>query len=69
MRNNVQGRPRTVAFILVCAVFIMVLGMTPLHAGKCEDAFIRCIHDPFWQTIVGSVYCGNGYVFCRKYVK
>jgi len=69
MKIDIMKRKRIVTCVLLCVMWMIAMGITPLQAGKCEDAFMRCIHDPFWMHMFGSLYCANGYVFCVKYVK
>jgi hypothetical protein len=53
-----------VVLIFFCA------GVTGLHSGACESAFLRCSSDPYWQAVAfGVVYCVTGYVFCKKYIE
>ncbi len=55
---------------LVIVVFFLCIGMSDLHSGECEKAFMRCTEDPFWRaTPFGVVYCITGYVFCKKYIE
>lgn len=57
--------------VLTLAVMLCVLEAIPLQAGRiCEDALMRCLDDPFNQAIgyIGTVYCGIGWAFCKKYI-
>lgn len=41
-----------------------------LDAMACEDGFNRCMSNPVYSSIhVGTLYCGLGYLFCKKYVE
>lgn len=57
------------ALILICLVFGM--NVVSMQAGGCEDAFLRCLYDPFnlVNQISGGVYCLSGYIFCKKYIE
>jgi hypothetical protein len=59
--------------ITIGMVFIVLFfcsGMIDLHSGECENAFLRCSSDPYWQAVAfGVVYCMIGYVFCLKYIE
>ena len=59
----------TVPLIFTCLVFC--LNAVPLEAGRCEDAFMRCMNDPFiiMTAMTGGIYCGAGYLFCKKYIE
>ena len=55
-----------ILIILVCAGAFSPL----LQAGKCEEAFTKCLHDPINQmTLTGPLSCGLGYLFCKKYIE
>ena len=56
-----------IIFIVLLAV---LLGLSPMEikAGNCEKAFLNCVYDPF-LNIIASVFCLNGYVFCKKYIE
>jgi len=54
------------------AIFSLVLGLlfsfvvVDLQAGRCENAFNRCM----WEVgFVSPMYCGAGWVFCKKYIE
>jgi hypothetical protein len=66
-------RLRAAAFLLLAAGFLAILA-PGIHAAVCEEAFIRCIYDPDvnqFMNFMGSgvIYCGLGYVFCKKYIE
>ncbi len=61
---------RKISFLLVG--LILFLGMSALYvqAKECENAFLKCARDPVVMTsLVGGLYCGIGYIFCKKYIE
>jgi len=47
------------------------IGAPPqLRASVCEEALFRCLDDFFNQVLgpFGTVYCGIGFAFCKKYI-
>ncbi|MFW6137382.1 MAG: hypothetical protein ACOC5U_04810 [Candidatus Aminicenantaceae bacterium] len=57
--------------IIIVSVAVSLAAFSPaLEAGKCEDAFLKCINDPV-NTMVpnGQLTCGLGYLFCKKYIE
>ena len=68
MKN--RKRTKGVAIGMALIVLFFCAGMTELHSGDCEDAFLRCSYDPYWQAVpFGVVYCMIGYAFCLKYIE
>jgi len=71
-------RAMTSKFRKGAAVALLVLGLglglglgsADLRAGVCEDAFVRCIGDLYNQVLggFGTIYCGVGFAFCKKYI-
>jgi hypothetical protein len=67
-RKNITGKGLAVGLLFV--FLFLFAGTTALHSGGCEQAFLRCIHDPYWQAVpFGIVYCSTGYAFCLKYIE
>jgi len=62
-------KTKTAIFMLFMLICFFIQAM-PLQSARCEAGFFRCIEDPFWaSSYLGTVYCLNGYVFCKKYVE
>lgn len=51
--------------VMLFVIIFAGLGGLCLHAGTCEDAFARCMVDVGWTS---PLYCGVGWVFCKKYI-
>jgi hypothetical protein len=53
------------------AVFILLLSFLalPVEARSCEQALLDCWDDYSWMALAGAVFCGTGYLFCKKYVR
>ena len=67
---------RSKRFRILAATLIFVglaLGMNviSLEAGGCEDAYLRCVYDPYilLNGLFGGMYCASGYLFCKKYIE
>jgi len=58
-----------VTLTALCVVFGLVTGLAvpELHAGPCEDAYKRCVATIGYSPV--SMYCGVGWVFCKKYIE
>jgi hypothetical protein len=55
---------------LIFLVLFFGVGMIDVRSAECENAFMRCTSDPYWQAVAfGVVYCVTGYVFCKKYIE
>lgn len=68
--NHTNKRKKGITIGMVFIVLFLCIGMTELHSGECEKAFLRCTYDPIWQAAAfGIVYCGTGYLFCKKYIE
>lgn len=53
--------------VVFCLVFALHVGY--VGAASCEDGLVRCMHDPInTVTYGGGIYCGIGYLFCKKYI-
>lgn len=58
--------------LLIICLAMISLSFTPLNAGKCEDALIKCLKD--WGIVdiinpIGKIkYCARGYIFCLRYL-
>jgi len=67
-RTNIIMKGFTIGMVFM--VLFLCIGMIDLHSGGCENAFMRCSQDPYWQAVAfGVVYCVTGYVFCKKYIE
>lgn len=62
---------RIFAIPLIFTCLVLCMNVVSMEAGGCEDAFMRCIYDPFilMNTMTGGIYCGAGYLFCKKYIE
>ena len=61
---------KKIAFILVIFTIFISLSAVSLEAGRCEEAFFRCLDDPFWKAApFGIIFCATGYFFCKKYIE
>lgn len=73
MKKNDRMRKAVAVGLAVGLAWVLLFlcaGMISLHAGDCEEAFIKCIYDPYWQAVpFGVVYCATGYAFCLKYIE
>lgn len=53
--------------VVFCLIFSLQVGY--VEAAGCEDALVRCMYDPINSvTFGGAIYCGIGYLFCKKYM-
>ncbi len=69
MRSTFRRKKRWLS-----AAFLVFLALgwvsVDLSAGGCEKGFFMCVSDPYWQaTPFGVVFCGSGYLFCKKYIE
>lgn len=62
-------RLKKVTIILVIFALVYGIQAIPMHARSCEEAFFLCWDDYHWMSYIGVVYCGVGYMFCKKYVQ
>ncbi|HNQ80310.1 MAG: hypothetical protein PHF93_07490 [Acidobacteriota bacterium] len=66
MKNLRRLMFRSAAVLLL---LVFAAGAAVLEAGVCLDAYTLCMLDPRNSaTLVGSLYCANGFVFCVRYV-
>jgi hypothetical protein len=67
-----RGGGRIAASALLAAFLGSGLGIgaPPVRAGVCEEALVRCLDDLYNQIFgpFGTVYCGIGFAFCKKYI-
>lgn len=66
-RKMLRRNHPIVIFVLVAAIFFA--GTAGVQAGRCEQALQRCLHDPLWMNMIGSLFCLNGYIFCKTYIE
>jgi hypothetical protein len=70
MRGKSKKNAKRIAVFMAVVFFLAGAYPALLKAGNCEIAFYRCINDPLWVgNFLGQVYCGTGYLFCKKYVE
>ncbi|MCJ7682217.1 MAG: hypothetical protein MUP70_15940 [Candidatus Aminicenantes bacterium] len=70
MKKNKKYQKGNRLFVVVILVgMIHLTGAVGVHAGRCEQALGRCIHDPLMMNMIGSLFCLNGYVFCKTYIE
>ncbi len=68
--NTAIRLKRFSGLVIVTLILFGVLLPGGLNAKACEDGFMRCMSDPIYSSIhVGALYCGLGYLFCKKYVE
>lgn len=69
MLFRVFNRMKRIALILAVFALIFSLDCSFLEAWSCEEAFALCFLDyVYYMADFGVVYCGIGYIFCRKYM-
>jgi len=72
IKKNQKYVKKTSLLLIICLVMIS-LSFTPLNAGKCEDALIKCLKD--WGIVdfinpIGKIsHCTRGYIFCLRYLE
>jgi hypothetical protein len=71
MKKHIFSKGKSFVLVLIAAVIVLGLAPAILEAGKCEEAFFRCMNDFWWQVTgyFGMVYCSNGYIFCKTYIE
>jgi len=64
-----QAKKKVITLVTFLMIFGLVLGfaLPDLHAGSCEDAYTRCLLTVGYSPV--SMYCGIGWVFCKKYIE
>ena len=67
--NRNKRMSKTKRGIVLCIVVLVLFSICPLEtrAGNCEKALLNCLYDPF-LNIAASIFCLNGYIFCKKYI-
>ena len=57
---------RKITTLLMVLGLLFSFAVIDLRAGRCEDAFKKCM----WEVgFVTPLYCGAGWVFCKKYIE
>ncbi len=57
-------RKSTILLVVLGLLFSFVV--IDLQAGRCNNAFNRCM----WEVgFITPLYCGAGWVFCKKYIE
>jgi hypothetical protein len=55
--------------LLLAFCLLFALQTAYVEAGSCEEGLVRCMYDPINSvTYGGAIYCGIGYLFCKKYI-
>lgn len=73
MIKKSQKYVKKISLFLIICIAMISLSLTPLNAGKCEDALIRCLKD--WGIVdfinpIGKISCcTRGYFFCLRYLE
>ena len=64
------GKIAAAALLVLILGFGLGLGAPEVRAGVCEEALFRCVDDFYNQVLgpFGTVYCGIGFAFCKKYI-
>jgi len=69
MRKNCKSLKKLLILVVLFAV-VFCLNAAVVEAGDCEEAFMRCVEDPFVSAFLGGgMFCIIGYVFCKKYIE
>jgi len=66
-RKKQKGNHPIVIFVLLAVIFFT--SAVGVQAARCEQALQRCLHDPLLMNMIGSLFCLNGYVFCKTYIE
>lgn len=70
MMRRIKTNAKKIVFLLAVFVFLFSFNSSFLKAGDCEKAFFKCLYDPFLvNTLFAPIYCGIGYIFCKKYIE
>jgi hypothetical protein len=57
----------TIVALLVVSGLVFGFAVPDLHARRCEDAYMKCLRTIGYSPV--SMYCGVGWVFCKKYIE
>lgn len=69
MQSQTFKNIKKIGLFLVIVALIFSLGTTFIEAWSCEEAFALCWIDYLYMPDIGFVYCGTGYLFCKKYIE
>ncbi|MBU4203264.1 MAG: hypothetical protein KKD59_04870 [Acidobacteria bacterium] len=68
-KNRKRQKGNRLLVVTVLTALILITGAVGVQAGRCELALDRCMHDPLLMNMIGSLFCLNGYVFCKTYIE
>lgn len=69
MSRFIASMKKVTLIVVVFLLFSHFSGLF-LELHSCERAFFRCLRDPFTKiSLTGPIYCGIGYLFCKKYIE
>lgn len=66
MLSQLKKSLQVIAVFMFGLALLCSFGVSDLRAGRCEDAFIRCLHD---VPITHPWWCATGWAFCKKYIE
>jgi len=66
MFEKIRVSGKKSALLMIAVALFMAFGGFCLHAGPCEDGLARCMAEMGWTS---PLYCGVGWVFCKKYIE
>jgi hypothetical protein len=67
MKTQFKKKMIIISTILMIVGLVFGVTVTGLHAGRCEDAYKKCLSTIGYSPV--SIHCGIGYVFCKKYIE
>ncbi len=69
MTLRIFWNKRLMTLVMVMAMLLVVSGTALPDEGGCEMGLVECWMDYWHMPDIAVVYCGTGYVFCKKYVE
>ena len=57
---------KMIAIFMFGLLLLCSLAVLDLQAGRCEDAFVKCLHD---APYTNPWLCATGWAFCKKYIQ
>jgi hypothetical protein len=67
MKARFKKKMFRMATLFLALGIVLGLTVTDLRAGRCEDAYMKCLSTIGYSPV--SMYCGVGWVFCKKYIE
>jgi hypothetical protein len=66
---KIQKQSKKIIPLLAIFIALISINLASFGDGHCEEAFYFCWVEHWWEGFDGAIYCGIGYLFCKKYIE